>query len=412
MNRNSGKKYIGAFLVMLFALLLNISGFAATAKYEAAVKIPVRVTLEGEKASSEEVNIVMTPLDGAPAFDQTSIKVQAKKGETVEAEFTKTFKEPVDLRYEIRETAGTTDAYTYDDTVYTAIVFVENDPETMGLKASVVKVYKDDDPATKQDAAIFINRYCPAEIDPPVNKVVTEDSGTAPDTAKFHFTLEAEDKTFPMPAGSVDGAKTVEAGTGKVEFGKIEYEKAGTYTYKIYEEKEDLSNFTYDTTEYTVKAEVEKKAGVLTATMTITKGAENVNSIDFNNHYSEKKENNTPAGGGETPSGGGGSPSGGGPKSGSSDTDSNEYWDPDDGSGSVLGAVRDAIENSPVGQVLGAARDKIGESPVGQVLGAVRGATRTGDNSIMMISALCFLTAIAVMIGWVMAFMRRRMNGM
>jgi len=30
----------------------------------------------------------------------------------------------------------------------------------------------------------------------------------------------------------------------------------------------------------------------------------------------------------------------------------------------------------------------------------------------MMISALCFLTAIAVMIGWVMAFMRRRMNGM
>ena len=398
MNRNSGKKYIGAFLVMLFALLLNISGFAA-AKYEAAVKIPVRVTLEGEKASSEEVTIVMTPLDGAPAFDQTSIKVQAKKGETVEAEFTKTFKEPVDLRYEIRETAGTTDAYTYDDTVYTAIVFVENDPETMGLKASVVKVYKDDDPATKQDAAIFINRYCPAEINPPVNKVVTNDSGTAPDTAKFHFTMKAEDKTFPMPVGSVDGAKTVEAGTGKVEFGKIEYEKAGTYTYKVYEEKEALSNFTYDTTEYTVKAEVEKKAGVLTATMTIIKGAENVNSIDFNNHYSEKKGSSTSGGGGGSPSGGGSS---------SSDTDSSEYWDPDEGS--VLGAVRDAIENSPVGQVLGAARDKIEESPVGQVLGAVRGATRTGDNSFMMISALCFFAAIAVLTGWIMTFLKRRMS--
>ncbi|MBO6309851.1 MAG: hypothetical protein J6N70_13675 [Oribacterium sp.] len=399
MNRNSGKKYIGAFLVMLFALLLNISGFAAAAKYEAAVKIPVRVTLEGEKASSEEVTIVMTPLDGAPAFDQTSIKVQAKKGETVEAEFTKTFKEPVDLRYEIRETAGTTDAYTYDDTVYTAIVFVENDPETMGLKASVVKVYKDDDPATKQDAAIFINRYCPAEINPPVNKVVTNDSGTAPDTAKFHFTMKAEDKTFPMPVGSVDGAKTVEAGTGKVEFGKIEYEKAGTYTYKVYEEKEALSNFTYDTTEYTVKAEVEKKAGVLTATMTIIKGAENVNSIDFNNHYSEKKGSSTSGGGGGSPSGGGSS---------SSDTDSSEYWDPDEGS--VLGAVRDAIENSPVGQVLGAARDKIEESPVGQVLGAVRGATRTGDNSFMMISALCFFAAIAVLTGWIMTFLKRRMS--
>jgi len=409
MSRNSGNKYIGAFLVMLFALLLNISVFAATGKYEAAVKIPVRVTLEGEKASSEEVTIVMTPLDDAPAFDQTSLKVQAKKGETVEAEFTRTFTEPVDFRYEIRETAGTTDAYTYDDTVYTAIVFVENDPETMGLKASVVKVYKDDDPGTKQDAAIFINRYCPAEIDPPVNKVVTNDSGTAPDTAKFHFTLKAEDKTFPMPAGSVDGAKTVEAGTGKVEFGKIEYEKAGTYTYKIYEEKEDLSNFTYDTTEYTVKAVVEKKAGVLTATMTITKGTEAVDSIEFNNHYGEKKEETAPA---ETQPANNGSSSGSSSGSGSEPKDNrkkHEREETTDPGGSVLGAVRDAIENGPVGQVLGAARDKIEESPIGQVLGAVRGATRTGDNSFMMISAICFITSLAVLIGWGMAFKRREM---
>ena len=133
--------------------------------------------------------------------------------------------------------------------------------------------------------------------------------------------------------------------------------------------------------------------------MTALKGDENVNSIDFNNHYSEKKESSTSGGGGGSPSGGGSS---------SSDTDSNEYWDPDEGS--VLGAVRDAIENSPVGQVLGAARDKIEESPVGQVLGAVRGATRTGDNSFMMISGLCFLTAIAVLTGWIMTFLKRRMS--
>lgn len=64
----------------------------------------------------------------------------------------------------------------------------------------------------------------------------------------------------------------------------------------------------------------------------------------------------------------------------------------------------------PVGQVLGAARDKIEESPVGQVLGAVRGATRTGDNSFMMISALCFFAAIAVLTGWIMTFLKRRMS--
>ena len=52
----------------------------------------------------------------------------------------------------------------------------------------------------------------------------------------------------------------------------------------------------------------------------------------------------------------------------------------------------------------------INNSPVGEVLGAARGAVQTGDNSFMMVSALCFLAAIAVLAGWTRAFIRRRMN--
>lgn len=399
MSKIIKKNYIGAFLVMLFALLLNISAFAAA---QVAVKIPIGVTLEGERASSEQVTVTMTPLDGAPEFDETSITLDAKKGERVEAQFTKTFAEPVNLRYEIRETAGTTDAYTYDDTVYTAVVFVENDFDKGGLKASVVKVYKDDDSTTKQDAADFVNKYEPAFIDPPITKVVTNDSGTAPDTAKFHFTMKAEDKTSPMPLGSNDGQKTIEAGAGAIEFGEILYEKAGTYIYKVTEEKENLSYFTYDETTYTVKAEVEKVNGKLTATYTINDGTKDVTEIRFDNHYNSGTGTETRTGitrgttGGGNGSGGGG---GGGSSTGGTGVPA----------GSVLGAVREAVENSPVGQVLGAAREKVENSPVGKVLGATRGAVRTGDNSIMTISAICFLIAVAVLIGWSRAYMKRRL---
>ncbi|SFG08027.1 hypothetical protein [Oribacterium sp. WCC10] len=273
MSRVLRKNYMGAFLMLLFALFLNVSAFAATGKYEADVKIPVRITLDGEKASSEKVTVTLTPIDGADDFDQNTLTVDAKKGETVEAAFTKTFTEPVSFKYEIRQVAGETDAYIYDETVYTAVVFVENDYDNKGLKASVVKVYKDDDTTKKQEAAEFVNVY--------------------------------------------------------------------------------------------------------------------------KNTDSDKTSSN----GGGSSSGSSGGSSGSGSGNGSSDSSSD---------GSVLGAVRDAFDESPAGQVLGAARDAVENSPVGRVLGAARGAVKTGDNSFMMVSALCCITAVAVFAGWIMAFVKRR----
>ena len=429
---------------MLFALLLSMSAFAA--EYKADAEVPFSVTMKGEKASSEDVTVTIKPIDGAPEFDQDSITLYAKKGETVDGKFTMTssngsssttdptteydpsaaydpsaeydpsaayesdaagetngqtagnveskgFVKPGDYEYEVRQTSGNTDAYVYDDTVYKVIVAVRNDKD-YNLEATVV-AYKNKDEKAKQDIE-FINIYEPCFSDPPVKKVVISDEGTAPDDAKFRFSMKASDKTYPMPEGSVDGVKTITTGVGEYEFGNMYYEKEGTYTYSIVEENDGLPNFTYDGTMYTIKVVVEKKDGKLEATRTTYKGTTLADIALFENHYRKSSGSNNSGSSTTTTSSDG--------THRSDWNDGEEYNDP---AGSVLGAVRDAIEDGPVGQVLGAARDLVEDSPVGQVLGAVRGATRTGDNSFMMVSGLCFLVAMAVLAGWVKAYIKR-----
>ena len=428
MSRVLRKNYIGAFMVMLFALLLSMSAFAA--EYKTDAEVPFSVTMKGEKASSEDVTVTIKPINGAPEFDQDSITLYAKKGETVKGSFKMTstaggtaptedpssaydpsaayeseaageaggyvepkgFVEPGDYEYEVRQTSGNTDAYVYDETVYRVIVAVRNN-EDYNLEATVV-AYKNKDEKAKQDIE-FINIYEPCFSDPPVKKVVINDEGTAPDDAMFTFSMKADDPKYPMPEGSVDGVKTIKTGVGEYEFGNMYYEKEGTYTYKVVEENDGLPHFTYDGTMYSVKVVVEKKDGKLEATRTIYNGDLVVDIATFTNHYRESSSNGGNSGSSSTSGGG----------SHRSDwNDGEEYNDP---AGSVLGAVRDAIEDGPVGQVLGAARDLVEDSPVGQVLGAVRGATRTGDNSFMMISGLCFLAAMAVLVGWITTFIKR-----
>jgi len=438
MSRVLRKNYIGAFMVMLFALLLSMSAFAA--EYKTDAEVPFSVTMKGEKASSEDVTVTITPIDGAPEFDQDSITLYAKKGETVKGSFKMTstaggtaptddpssaydpsaeyesgayesgaagettgetsgyvapkgFVEPGDYEYEVRQTSGNTDAYVYDDTVYKVIVAVRNN-EDYNLEATVL-AYKNKDEKAKQDIE-FINIYEPCFSDPPVKKVVISDEGTAPDDAKFRFSMKASDKTYPMPEGSVDGVKTITTGVGEYEFGNMYYEKEGTYTYSIVEENDGLPNFTYDGTMYTIKVVVEKKDGKLEATRTTYKGTTLADIALFENHYRKSSGSNNSGSSTTTTS-----------SDGSHRSDWNDGEEYNDPAGSVLGAVRDAIEDGPVGQVLGAARDLVEDSPVGQVLGAVRGATRTGDNSFMMVSGLCFLAAMAVLVGWITTFIKR-----
>ena len=426
MSRVLRKNYIGAFMVMLFALLLNISAFAETGKYEVDAKIPVSIKMEedGEKDSVKKMTatVRINPLDGAPAFYQDELTKEVEEGKTETVTFTKKsdssidpsqasgyvsgFTDVGDYEYEIIQTKVTGDGldeYLIDETVYRVLVSVRYN-QYNDLVSSVVACKEEDitdvedfyaENAPKQDKIEFVNYTCYS--DPPVKKVVVNDNGKAPDDVKFRFSMKADDKSYPMPEGSVDGVKTITTGVGEYEFGNMYYKKEGTYTYKVVEENDGTPHFTYDGTMYSVKVVVEKNAdGKLVANRTITYGDLVADIATFTNHYnSGSSASNSSSSSSSTSSDG---------VHRSDWNDSEEYNDP---SGSVLGAVRDAIEDGPVGQVLGAARDLVEDSPVGQVLGAVRGATRTGDNSFMMISGLCFLAAMAVLVGWITTFIKR-----
>jgi len=386
MSRVLRKNCIGAFLMMLFAMILSMSAFAATS---VDVEIPVKVTREKDDAFSEKLltlSVNMTPCDGAPAFDQSSITVKTQNDETVKVSFTKTFTEPGDYKYEIRQSKGDIEQYVYDDTVYYAVVSVRYD-EKYDLISSVL-AYKDvyGDKTAKQDIR-FDNYTCFS--DPPVKKVVINDEGNAPDDVFFCFSMKADDKSYPMPEGSVDGVKTIMTGVGEYEFGNMYYTEEGTYTYKVVEENNGLPYFTYDGTMYSVKVVVEKKDGRLIATRTIYNGEYVADLINFKNHYNDGSGKSNGSGGGAK----------------GSDTDGEPHDDP---AGRVLGAVIDTLDKSPAGRVLGVIRDELEDGPAGRFLGALRGEVRTGDNSFMMVSALCFMAALAVLAGWVKAYISRK----
>ncbi|MGP5429127.1 Spy0128 family protein [Enterococcus malodoratus] len=139
---------------------------------------------------------------------------------------------------------------TYDESEYKVTVTVE---EKAG-KLEATAVYEN---VKAGEVPIFKNVYkvLPTDIQLEAKK---ELSGRPIKADEFSFNLKGEgiDQTVKND------------GNGKVTFGKIDYDKAGTYEYTISEviptEKE--TGLTYDETEYKVTVTVEEKAGKLEAT--------------------------------------------------------------------------------------------------------------------------------------------------
>ena len=93
-----------------------------------------------------------------------------------------------------------------------------------------------------------------ATISIPVHKEI---SGDTPETAEtFTFRLAAVDGA-PMPAGSVNGVKTVTLqGSGNTTFGEITYTELGDYQYTITEVQGSNTSYSYDTATYTATVQV------------------------------------------------------------------------------------------------------------------------------------------------------------
>jgi pilin isopeptide linkage protein/LPXTG-motif cell wall-anchored protein len=175
--------------------------------------------------------------------------------------------------------------YIYDIRVYTIEVWVDS--------MSVDIVVWDED-REKAENIQFENSYkvSPSEpikmTDPPVKKTV---SGNPSYKTTFEFKLEAQTASSPMPAGSVNGTKTIKiTGSGEGEFGTWSYDKAGTYYYIVYEVNTGASGYIYDTAVYMITDTVKEENGQFVLFRTVTNNlGKQVSAFTFINTFKEGK---------------------------------------------------------------------------------------------------------------------------
>ena len=170
-------------------------------------------------------------------------------------------------QYELVQVIGTEKpGYTYDRRVYTLEVYVD-----AALKAELVVRNQD---GTKAGEIKFENAYhaLPSDpslmADPPVKKTVSGNPGSA---GTFMFKLAAGDISYPMPAGSTNGTKTIQiVGSGEGMFGNWSYREEGVYYYSVYEVNAGENGYTYDTAVYTVTDTVKAENGQLVVARIVT----------------------------------------------------------------------------------------------------------------------------------------------
>ena len=194
-------------------------------------------------------------------------------------------------KYKVREVKGDAAGYTYDDTIYTINVTVEDAGNGTLTVTPVIHSSK----ATSEDATVTGMEF--------TNIYTTSGQITLGATKTLEGqTLEAEQFSFQATEMDADG-KAVENGYsetvknadgGAITFPIITYKESGTYYYQITEVKDEKPAYQYDESKYVVKVDVtDDNAGKLTAKVTsVTKNGEPVKSEDltgavtFTNTYS------------------------------------------------------------------------------------------------------------------------------
>ncbi len=191
--------------------------------------------------------------------------------------------------YVIKENAGAIPGVTYDTNPVTATVTVTYDDAT-GLFAANVVYVKQGQQGT-QTAFGFTNTYKATASEPVAfvaTKKVTPSAGNSYTLkgGEFNFVIEGT-QGAPMPAKT-----TVQNdANGKVDFGTVVFNEAGTYAYTIREIQQTLGGFTYDSAVYTVTVEVTDviaEAKLKTA-VTITDATGKDAAIVFDNKYNPKE---------------------------------------------------------------------------------------------------------------------------
>lgn len=215
-------------------------------------------------------------------FTFTLHRVTAPDGVTAEADQTKTndaqgnirfdqlsFPLPGTYVYTVSERDVTVPGITKDGTV-TTITYTVKDAGHAGRLKVVDKTITRSDGKTANGIR-FDNTYNPKGVGCTlggVKTIINADTATnrIPQDGEFTFALTSHDGA-PMPEGSKDGVKTVtNTGTG-FTFGRMDYDKPGTYVYTVTEQAGRDPTIGYSTQAYDVTVTVTDQGGMLSASV-------------------------------------------------------------------------------------------------------------------------------------------------
>lgn len=215
-------------------------------------------------------------------FTFTLHRVTAPDGVTAEADQTKandargnirfdqlSFPLPGTYVYTVSERDVTVPGVTKDGTV-TTITYTVKDVDHAGRLKVVDKTITRSDGKTANGIR-FDNTYNPQGVGCTlggVKTIINADTATnrIPRDGEFTFALTSHDGA-PMPEGSKDGVKTVaNTGTG-FSFGRMDYDKPGTYMYTVTEQAGRDPTIGYSTQAYDVTVTVTDQGGMLSASV-------------------------------------------------------------------------------------------------------------------------------------------------
>lgn len=131
-------------------------------------------------------------------------------------------------------------------------------------------------------------------------------SGTLPYPAEdYTVVLKADDSTYPMPEGSVDGAYSLTiTGEDTESFPTITYDRVGVYTYTVYQVAGTNQKCTYDDTVYSLTVTISNKedySGLeATAVLYPDSDGDKLPGAEFANKYRVDPPSDTPKTGDES----------------------------------------------------------------------------------------------------------------
>ena len=269
--KDDGKGHITAETDPKTAPLFAFNNTYSTKPMDSAVtgQVQIKKALAGRSMEEGEFHFVLKNEEGK-TLDNA---VNDKDGNITFKKLT--FKNVGTYNYTVEEVAGNDRHITYDKNSYNVSAAV-----TYNLDGTLKVTW-----TSGTGAILFKNTYTvdPTDATPSVEKKIA--GGNPAKDSTFRFTLTGKDNA-PMPEGSKDGKKSTSVtGEGKADFGKITFDKAGTYTYKVAEENGNESSYNYDSNEYTLIYKVKDVKGELKAEQSITAGDKSADEMVFTNEY-------------------------------------------------------------------------------------------------------------------------------